>query len=126
MDLLAISFVRRTLGSRWSPISARIAGLLAFAPLVAGGLGITAEDPSFAKMLRNTNLANLLVWSYWWPLIVLGSVVLGRVWCTACPVELLSVLASRFGLRLRMPRALKAGWVITIAYAVILLAWIPI
>jgi len=121
MDLLRIPFVKAVLGSRWFPIAVRIVMLLAFGLIIAGGLGITTDDGAFAKTLRNTNLANLLVWSYWWPAIVLTAVVLGRVWCTVCPMELVTTVAGRLGLRRKPPGFFQSGWLMTVLYALILL-----
>lgn len=53
--------------------------LIVFGQLVAGGIGVTTDDPDFAKWLRNTNVANLVVWSYWWPVIIIVAIVLGRL-----------------------------------------------
>jgi ferredoxin len=75
---------------------------------------------AFAKVLRNTNLASLLVWAFWWPIMIVIVVILGRVWCMICPMELVSSLATRVGIRRKVPAALKSGWVITIFYALIL------
>ncbi|NQT25467.1 4Fe-4S binding protein [candidate division KSB1 bacterium] len=53
---------------------------------------------AFAKVLRNTNLANLIVWSYWWPIIIIISIFWGRLWCTVCPIELITTLSARIGM----------------------------
>ena len=95
--------------------------LLAFLAILYGGYGISTEDAAFAKILRNTNLSNLLIWSYWWPLIIVGAVLLGRVWCTVCPMELVSYLASRVGLRCPVPVVMKSGWIMTVFYIAIVL-----
>jgi ferredoxin len=93
--------------------------LTVFVLLVAGGLGVTTDDPDLTYFLRNTNLSNLVVWSYWWPVIVFAAIFLGRLWCTVCPVELITYWAGRIGLRQQMPRILKSGWVVTIFYTLI-------
>lgn len=93
-----------------------------FCLIIAGGLGIETSDMAFAKVLRNTNLANLLVWSYWWPLMLVSAVLLGRAWCMVCPMELISSIAAKAGLRRPIPNMLKSRWVITIFYAVVLIA----
>ena len=121
MDLLRIRGVRGLLKSRWFPIAGQLLVLAAFLLLIWGGWGVTTDAPGFAKVLRNTNLANLLVWSYWWPLIIVAAVILGRVWCTVCPMELVAAVASRVGLRRRVPQALRSGWGITIFYTLVLL-----
>ena len=121
MSLLNIRWIRSLLISRWFPLAAQIIMLAAFGLLVAGGLGVKTSDADFAKVLRNTNLANLLVWSYWFPLLVAAAVLVGRLWCMVCPIELLSSLAVRVGLRRKVPSFLKSGWLITIFYTLILI-----
>ena len=91
-----------------------------FILLIVGGLAVDTNDMAFAKVLRNTNAANLIVWSYWWPLIILSAIFLGRVWCTVCPMELVTSLASRIGLKRKPPAFLRSGWVMTGFYILIL------
>ena len=91
-----------------------------FVILIAGGLAANTNDMAFAKVLRNTNLANLIVWSYWWPLIILSAVFFGRVWCMVCPMELLTSLAAKVGLRRKPPDFFRSGWIITGFYILIL------
>lgn len=121
MNLLRNRVIGGVLRSRWFPAGAQVATLVAFGLLIWGGWGVATDDAKFARTLRNTNLANLLVWSYWWPLVIVGAVLLGRVWCTVCPMELVTALCSRIGLRRRVPSFFKTGWVITAFYAVIVL-----
>lgn len=102
------------------PLVAQVLGLIAFALLIAGGLMADTDNPAFANVLRNTNLANLIVWSYWWPLIILGALFFGRVWCMTCPMELVTSTASRIGLKKRPPKWVRSGWLITAFYVIIL------
>jgi len=120
MDLLSIRWMRNLLGSRWFPIVPQFIMLGVFCLIIAGGLGVVTNDMAFAAVLRNTNLANLLVWSYWWPLILISAILLGRVWCMVCPMELVSSVVVKIGLRRQVPDVLKSRWVITIFYALIL------
>ncbi len=124
MNLLHVRWIRSLFTWRWFPILPQLIMLTAFGLLIAGGLGVTTSDAGFANVLRNTNLANLLVWSYWWPLIILVAILLGRIWCMVCPMELLSALAVRVGLRRKVPHLFKSGWVITIFYTLILIVGI--
>ena len=116
MDLLRVKWLRRLLKSAWVPLAVQVAMLVAFALLVWGGLGVADADDDVAGLARYTNLANLLVWCCWFPLVIVGAVVLGRVWCAVCPMELATTVASRIGLRRPVPAFLKSGWAITILY----------
>ncbi len=103
--------------SKYYPLVFQIITLIVFIALIIGAIGITTDDASFAKQLRNTNLSNLLVWSYWWPLIVLAAVLFGRHWCGICPIELVTAITSWYGFKLKIPKWLKSGWAITFLYA---------
>ncbi|MCK4629411.1 MAG: 4Fe-4S binding protein, partial [Sedimentisphaerales bacterium] len=124
MNLLNVKLVRNLLASRWFPFVPQVMILIAFGLIIAGGWGVSTSDAALAKVLRNTNLSNLLVWSYWWPVIIVIAILTGRVWCTVCPMELVSTLATRIGLRRKVPGFFKSGWVITIFYTLILLVGI--
>ncbi len=65
-------------------------------------------------------MANLIVWSYWWPPIILSAIFLGRIWCAVCPMELMTSLASKVGLKRNRPAFLRSGWVMTIFYVLVL------
>jgi len=119
MNLLKINHIKGLLKAWWFPIVPQLVMLTVLVLLVAGGLGVTTDDPDFTDWLRNTNLSNLIVWSYWWPVIIIAAVFLGRLWCTVCPVELVTYWAGRIGLRQPVPGVLKSGWVVTIFYTLI-------
>jgi ferredoxin len=121
MNLLKIKYIGGIFKAKWFPIVPQLVMLTVFVLLVAGGLGVTTDDPDFVNWLRNTNLSNLVVWSYWWPVIIIAAVFFGRLWCTVCPVELITYWASRIGIRLQVPHILKSGWIVTIFYT---LVWI--
>lgn len=87
--------------------------------LMWGGWGVDTPDRKVLMQLRNTNFANLLVWSYWWPILIVVTVLWGRLWCTVCPVELLSRLCARIGLKLNPPKFIRSRWMIVILYAFI-------
>ena len=92
-----------------------------FILLIYGAIGVTTQDPDFAMILRNTNLSNLIVWSYWWPLIIATAILFGRFWCSICPMELVTSFFGKIGLRKKPNKLLKSGWIITLFYAVILI-----
>jgi polyferredoxin len=121
MNLLRNRWIGGLLKARWFPAGAQVLLLAVFVLLILGGLGVTTTDPDLTQVLRDTNLANLIVWSYWWPVIILAAVLFGRVWCTVCPMELITYWAGRIGLRRRVPGLLRSGWVVTVFYT---LVWI--
>ncbi len=94
--------------------------LVVFVLLIVDGFAADTDDMAFAKVLRNTNLANLIVWSYWWPVIIISAIFFGRIWCMVCPMELLTSLAARIGLKRKPHRFVRSGWIITLFYILIL------
>jgi len=124
VDLLSVGWIRSLLKSWWFPLAFQLTMLVAFGLLIAGGLWVGSSDPELAKELRNTNLANLVVWSYWFPLLIVSVVLLGRVWCMVCPMELITALTVRVGLQLKVPGFFRSGWLITVFYALILIVGI--
>ncbi|HDY87986.1 MAG TPA: 4Fe-4S binding protein [bacterium] len=107
--------------SKWVPVSFQVFTLCIFIFLIYIGWGISTDDNELLLILRNTNLANLVVWSFWLPCIILVSVLFGRLWCTVCPMELMASLLNRVGLKKKLPSFLKKGWAITFLYAVVLI-----
>jgi hypothetical protein len=103
------------------PLSLKIISLFVFLFLIVTGLLAWSDDASFLHQLRNTNLGNLIVWSYWWPAIIIAAILFGRVWCMVCPVEVITTFFARIGMRLKRPQWLLTGWAITIFYIIILL-----
>ena len=116
--------INRLFRSTWFPLVPQLLAMGVFVLLIAGGLAANTSDMAFAKVLRNTNVANLIVWSYWWPLIILATIFFGRVWCMVCPIELVTSLASKVGLKRRPPAFLRSGWVMVIFYTLIIIVGI--
>ena len=102
------------------PVVFKYISLIAYILLIAVGLSATSSDAAFLKQLRNTNLGNLVIWSYWWPAIVIGAIFFGRVWCMVCPVEIITTFFAKIGLKRKRPKWLLSGWAITIFYILIL------
>jgi polyferredoxin len=71
---------------------------------------LPAEDAHIVDNLRL--FAQFLFWGVWWPFVMLGTMLLGRVWCGVfCPEGMLTELASRHGLGRSIPRWLRwSGW----------------
>jgi ferredoxin len=119
MNLLKNKYIGGLFKAWWFPVLPQLIMLTVFLLLVVGAIGVTTDDPDFTNWLRNTNLSNLIVWSYWWPVIIITAIFLGRLWCTVCPMELITYWAAKIGLRLKVPHFLKNGWVVTIFYTLI-------
>lgn len=98
----------------------KVLSLLIFIGLITIGFSATSNDPKFLKILRNTNIANLFVWSYWWPLIIISAIFFGRIWCMVCPVELITSISAMIGLKSKRPKWILSGWAITVFYILIL------
>jgi len=123
-NLLNIKPLRLLLTSRFFPLIPQVFILICFAAIIYGGLIAPDVDAKLAGTLRNTNLAALLVWSLWWPLVIISAVLFGRIWCQVCPMELVNSLVSKIGLKRKVPSFFKSGWVVTLFYAFALLGFI--
>jgi len=131
VNLLRIKFFRLIAGSKYFPIVPQIITFLAYIGLFVGSVGV-GPHPRIASYLYVTNLSNFLVWNLWLPVLIITSVLFGRIWCVICPLELMNSLASRIGLK-KNPGILRSRWGVTFYYAFILfvanrylgLGWVP-
>ena len=112
--------INNLLAKRYFPVSLKYISLIAYIILIVVGLTANSTDAAFLNQLRNTNLGNLIVWSYWWPAIVIGAIFFGRVWCMVCPVEIITTFFAKIGLKRKRPAWLLSGWAITVFYIIIL------
>ena len=55
---------------------------------------------------RSQNFALNLFWAWWWPLVLLGFPLVGRLWCAVCPFMIYGEVAQKVSLWL-VPRQLK-------------------
>jgi polyferredoxin len=44
----------------------------------------------YGTVYPESNLATVLVWNWWWPLVIVSVFFLGSVWCAVCPWDTLS------------------------------------
>ena len=123
-DLLKNPVLGRLTASPAYPLAAQIFTLICFGLLIAGGLAAPHVPASLTGTMRNTNLAALVAWSLWWPLVIIAAVLAGRVWCQVCPMELVNSLSSRIGLKRKVPRFIASGWGSGLFYALVLLGFI--
>ncbi len=121
-----LKYVNNLFEKIWFPVTIRIVTLLAFIGLVIIGFSSPTDDPFFNTQLSKTNLTSVLVWRLWWPLIVLSAIFFGRAWCMICPMEMVTTFFAKIGFRLRRPRWILSGWIITVFYIIVLAIGITI
>ena len=102
-DLLRVPILGPFLRWRYSRQTLQVPMfLLAVAVVIDGFLG-----PDVAPM----NLAGVLPWVHWRGLLILGLLVAGNVFCTACPFMLPRTIARRFlPTGMNWPRRLRGKW----------------
>jgi len=116
--------INKIFKNRYFITSIQFFTLFVFVAIIYSAIGVFTDDAAFAKVLRNTNLPNLIIWSYWWPIIISTAIIFGRYWCTVCPMELITSFFAKIGLRRKPGKILKSGWIITLFYAIILIVGI--
>jgi len=62
------------------------------------------------KLFAKSSLVTLLVWGLWWPAMVWTAVLLGRVWCAVCPLELVANVTERLGRALGVKQRILGKW----------------
>lgn len=117
---MVIEKINKLLGKTHLPITLKFVSLVAYVILIITGLASSSTDAVFLKQLRNTNFGNLIVWSYWWPAIIILAIFFGRIWCLVCPVEIITSFFAKIGFKKKRPAWLLSGWVITVFYIFIL------
>jgi len=69
-------------------------------------------------------VANGLVWGLWWPFLIIVFLLMGRLWCTICPIALIGRTVRRLGcLGRKLPQWMKkySGWMILAGF--LLIVW---
>ena len=69
-------------------------------------------------------VANGLVWGLWWPFVIIVFLLVGRMWCTICPIALIGRTVRRLGcLGKKPPQWMKkySGWTVLLLF--LLLIW---
>jgi transcriptional regulator with AAA-type ATPase domain/polyferredoxin len=69
-------------------------------------------------------VANGVVWGLWWPSVILAFLLIGRIWCTICPIALIGRILRRLGgLERKPPHWMKKYSGATILTLFLLLIW---
>jgi len=126
IELTAFRPVRWLLSRRWFQFSLQfpLVALLFFL-IYAGFYGTPVADE---------NISTVLTWSIWWTLLILDILLLGRMWCLACPWEALAGWTRRLAfwrrtneplaLDLKFPKFLRNVYPATILF--IGLTWLEL
>lgn len=107
-NVLDIPFIGALIRAAWTWRLMRLAMLCLLLAMIAFGWhqhdipGVAVRDP-----LMYANFTTFNLWVLWMMGMVFVALVLGRSWCTVCPVGWLNGLVSRFGLRRELPSWLK-------------------
>ncbi len=103
-NLLEIPVLGPVVKSTWTWRLLRLSMLALLMVMIAFGWhqhaipGVSVRDP-----LMYTNFATFNLWVVWLMGMVAVALVLGRSWCTVCPVGWINGVISRFGMRREIP-----------------------
>ena len=101
--------LRRFLRSPWWPDRINYGLTLA---LFAGVVAVLILGPQ----TRQSNVALTVFWAWWWPLILLGFPLVGRLWCSVCPFMIYGEVTQKLtqkwfpSLGKRWPRQVADRW----------------
>lgn len=106
-DLLRHRPVAALARSRWYPGVLRLP--------VAAVFGLVTYELLRGPDAAGANPGSALMWLLWWPALPVTFLVVGRLWCAACPFGTISDLVHRLvGVEGRVPRFLRSSgvWII--------------
>ena len=85
-NLLKITQLDALVRSKWIPLGFKIVSV----PFILFLMIFTLVGP------EKQNVANLIVWSVWWPFLILSIAFTSRSWCAYCPLPVISDGVSSF------------------------------
>ncbi len=110
IDLLRLPWVGRWLRSRYGRLALQVSLLLLALLFIYDGLT--------GRPLAAQNLATVGVWVHYRGLVILALLLVGNLFCMACPFALPRTVARRIsGRGRRWPRALRNKWLAVAAFA---------
>lgn len=123
-DLTRLPLLKRLLLSRWPQFLALIVALAGFGLAIAAGL--------WGTPVGSRNFGIIFVWIAWWALLMLVAVpLLGRGWCSICPIPapgewlqrgaLIGPNGGGLGLERRWPNRLRNIWLQNGAFTLVAL-----
>ncbi|MGE5498583.1 MAG: 4Fe-4S binding protein, partial [Syntrophothermus sp.] len=123
-DLLEIPSFKKLIKWNGFPLSFQIMILFILTGLIFQSWGKYTPANEDPELYARLNLVSLLVWCIWWPAIIISVIILGRIWCMVCPLELVSRLGGKLGAFLKIPRfqlkgTMRNGTIILMLYFII-------
>lgn len=95
-----------------------------------GAFAIVVAVLLVGPQTRDRNFALNLFWAWWWPLVLIGFPLVGRLWCAVCPFMIYGEISQKLSLWL-VPRPLKrwprqraerwGGWFLFVLFGLILI-----
>jgi len=114
-DLLQGGRLRELLKTGLWPSAAQ-----ALAALIFAGIFVLL----FAKPAGKGFWGLVLVWSVWWPMLLISFVLAGRIWCAVCPIGAFSQVVQRVKhLNKSVPPSLKKYDYILVTVGFMLIMW---
>jgi transcriptional regulator with AAA-type ATPase domain len=115
LDLTDFAFIRFLINDK--SLAVLRGGVLAFF-IVIIGLALFFPDRIAAV------IGNDLVWGAWWVFLVLGFLLIGRVWCTVCPLSTAGRIAHRiWSLAKSPPEFIKKSSPFLIPIGFVVIIW---
>ncbi|MEW5822272.1 MAG: 4Fe-4S binding protein, partial [Cyanobacteriota bacterium] len=127
LNFLKNKFINKLIRMPFFPYILQFLALLFFLILIINGF-MTGSPESYGNeittFLRKTNFTTLIVWGLWWPGLILTTILLGRIWCTVCPMELVSNIFNRIcrflGFKgLKLNSFLSLGFIALLLYVIL-------
>ncbi len=115
-NLLRTSNLRRLLKLRLWPTAVQVSTVLIFTAIFV---------LLFAKSAGKEHWGLVLVWSVWWPLLFISFLLVGRIWCAACPIGAFTQVIQRFKhLNKSVPAPLKRYDYALMTVGFLLIMWV--
>lgn len=77
----------------------------------------------FGPLEPERNLSLVLTWGLWEPLVILSALLLGRVWCSVCPVGAAGSIVSGRGMKKNAPAFLRSHGILLSGLGLALIYW---
>ncbi|MEK7171395.1 MAG: 4Fe-4S binding protein [Patescibacteria group bacterium] len=107
IDLLDHFHLRQFVKSRWYPFVFQFPALILF--------GFIFYYLFFGSYYYSENPASILTWTFWWALLPLSFILVGRIWCAICPFAWISDLAQKYFGKFKRP----PGWLVKYSFWIV-------